>query len=279
MIEKIKEQYKLLKLFKKISKNSSNNKIKQDKLIDKWYFNLGCLFSISSTLLFLFFFNGNPMDIPFFIFFIIMIYIAAFLSLRGISFLLNKLYKLKNCKKYSTIIKTLIPELSSFVFIKKYKIAKYENIINKLDNELMELINNYNIKNMNNKELITLLLNKQLESNSIEYLIINLNTYFKYIKNTKDITTHSKEIFYSVFLNKILTNLDYKIFNKYKVEIINTIELNFNEYQQIEYFEKLNSIKEEFDSNIIKENINAYKKNLLNDNKILNNKNKLLKII
>lgn len=82
-------------------------------------------------------------------------------------------------------------------------------------------------------------------------------------------------------MKRFLKDLNYESFNKNKKEIIKCIENYFNEYEQQKYLKELKQIKEEFDDEIIKNNISKYKEDLLRENhdKEIKSENKILKSI
>ena len=82
-------------------------------------------------------------------------------------------------------------------------------------------------------------------------------------------------------MKRFLNNLNYEYFNKNKKEIISCIECYFDEYEQQKYFKELKKIKEEFDNEIIKNNISKYKEDLLKEKNTpkIKSENKILKSI
>lgn len=108
---------------------------------------------------------------------------------------------------------------------------------------------------------------------------------FKKIKKEYQLLTFfkfkHKKNFYSLLLHYIFKNINYEYFNKNKILLVEIIETNFNNYEQQNFFEKLQSIRAKMDNTIVNENIIKYKKEILKeqDEKKSISKNILLKIL
>lgn len=275
MISKLKEQYYLLKFFKKIKNKTRNieqnifNKLLKTIFIPSMIIPYTCFFyfydlnnysslTLAGTLL---------ITIPF-VTLIFYSFLYIFISI------LNAIFnsKLKYIFKYSPELISRIRPLSGGYFCKKKYTIRINEKISKINTNLLDIVLEENIDS--NNLLFKASIKTILKDTNKEDIINNLNLIVNDFNNSK--LYEYNDIFYDILLNYLFNNLDYVSFNKYKVLIVNIIEENFNEFEQQKYFKELNNLKLKLDNSIVRNNINKYKQQILN-NKSENLKNIVLK--
>ena len=276
MINQINKEIHLLRKIKKIAKNSLKV---EDQLLTRAMSVFAPLLStgLVSTLIY----TKQPEDpwgaILFASVLLILFSLLISAALSGLVCFVNYLYKYTSIKNYPNYLKKEIKELSAYTFVKNEKIKKITSNVEQLNKYSHKLIEYKYLRNLSNEEIKKSVIKSIIQEDlSNEKLYSNLTGYFEEIKKSK---LECKSYAYELLIIKILNNLDYEIFNNNKHEIIKCIDIYFNEYEQQKYLKKLKEIQEEFDSDVIKDNINKYKMDLLKENREIQIENKVLKSI
>lgn len=275
MIDKINKDIFLLRKFKKLSRKSKKADEQTQNLFWTIIFPIIAISSILIAIL-----NINSYFIALIIISSILLLFSALLtfSLYGVSTLVNYLYKINYVKKIPLYIKKEVYYFTGKIFISSEKIKKINKNIEEMSPIANELLKTKYINKLSDEKIKILVIDSAINNLSNEDLYSNLTYYFEEIKKLK---SKYQGYTYSCLMKRFLNNLNYEYFNKNKKEIISCIECYFDEYEQQKYFKELKKIKEEFDNEIIKNNISKYKEDLLREKNTheIKSENKILKSI
>lgn len=263
MISKLKKEYYLLKFFKKITELT-------DEKEKKFFYKIFKIF-ISPTIIIayslffhLFDFDNESLlvtilsaifSVPICI---VLFYFLVFLFISTLNAIFQN--KIKYMNKYSSQLIDHVKPLSGGYFCSKNLAIKVNNKISHIsDNSLDKILG----KNLNSEFLFKTAIESVIEDTNKEEIINNIDIIVSDFDNS-GLKIYNK-IFYDIFLTYLFKNLTYESFNKHKVTLVNIIENNFNEFEQQKYLEELSLLKSKLDDNIIRNNVNKYKKNILNN--------------
>lgn len=275
MIKEIKKEIKLLRELRILSKKGIE---KEEKIIPKFLLTLYSLLCfIMFYLLYLDKFFESDIGSTLLG---IAIGLLSSLLLTVIAYpcviFMNLVYKLKVTGNHSSSIIDKFKQLQTTLFISNKKAKKYIEKIDNLKPSTKEILGSYPINEMGNENLERLVYEKFVKSEiATKDLIINLSSYCKQIQESN---LKNKNKCLDILLKRTLSSLDYETFNNYKEKIINVIDTYFNEYDQQNHLKEMMNIKNEFNNDIIKNNIKQYKMDLLNES-IEIEKNNVLKSI
>ncbi len=273
MIDKINKDIFLLKKFKRLSKKSKRTELKFLKLFQLISLPIITIISFSITLLTI---ELNYIALT--IVSLLLISVISSLFLYKILLFINYLYNAEYLKKVPFYISYEVYYLSERIFISGKKIKKINKNIEEMTPVAHNLFERKTINQLSDEDINKLVIDLTIDTLSNEDLYSNLTYYFEEIKTLKlKYENHA----YNSLMKRFLKDLNYENFNKNKKEIIKCIEDYFNEYEQQKYLKELKQIKEEFDNEIIKNNINKYKEDLLREKNTheIKSENKILKSI
>lgn len=277
MIDTINKDIFLLRKFKKLSKKSKKTEDKKENLFALISF---LTLSISSISIIIPQAKESLGNIELIAVSLLLLFFSGLLSffLNGVSISINYLYKRKYVKKIPFYIKREVYYLKDKIFISGKKIKKINKNIEEMSPIAHDIFKRKYINELSDESIKKIVIDSTINNLSNEKLYSNLTYYFEEIKKVK---SKYQSYAYSALMKRFLNNLNYEYFNKNKKEIISCIENYFNEYEQQKYFKELKQIKEEFDDEIIKNNISKYKEDLLRENhdKEIKSENKILKSI
>lgn len=263
MISKLKKEYYLLKFFKKTTELTDK---KEKKVFNKIFKIVSSPTIIIAYSLFILFFDfdnesllvtilnaifGVPMCIVLF-YFLIFLFIST----------LNAIFqnKIKYMNKYSSQLIDHVRPLSGGYFCSKNLAIKVNNKISQISHNSLDKILG---QKLNSEFLFKTATESIIKDTNKEDIINNIDIIVSDFDNS-GLKIYNK-IFYDIFLTYLFKNLTYESFNKYKVTLVNIIENNFNEFEQQKYLEELSLLKSKLDDNIIRNNVNKYKKHILNN--------------
>lgn len=277
MIDKINKDIFLLRKFKKLSKKSKKT---DEKIYNLFKLIIFPIIAISLILIAIpsLGLNLNLIELLVISLFSFFFSVISTLFLYGISTLANYLHKIIYVKKIPFYIKREVYYLTAKIFISGKKIKKMNKDIEEMSPIAHDLFKRKYINELSDESIKTLVIDSVIKNISKEDLYSNLNYYFEEIKKVK---SKYQDYAYSALMKRFLNNLNYEYFNENKIEIIRCIECYFNEYDQQKYFKELKKVKEEFDDEIIKNNISKYKEDLLREKNTpeIKSENKILKSI